>query len=252
MSASKTKPMVLFMSGRCFRRLMLASMLFPVGGFCLSAPRAQAEVVTPSGFSCAVSQCTMNQSMGTSSSVGVGVTSSFGVNSSAQSTSNYNASSSAALVLNSFNGDSASQLGYNTSIQAIGNQASDSPISVTINSETIQAKSKDGSSTQTYSESEQAFNAKNFTENGSTASAADFTAEGFGAMQDLRFKGAPDPNSAEQVPGSTFAADVIKILDKVNGPELGTGNANSGAETRTRFQADITTSNFVNAFVSAF
>ena len=244
--------MLPLISMKSLRRVFTATILVSAGGFCLSGSHAQAEVTTPSGFSCAVSQCTMNQSMGTSSSVGVGVTSSFGVNSSAQSTSNYNASSSASLVLNSFNGDTASQLGYNTSIQAIGSQASESPISVTINSETIQAKSKDGSSTQTYSDSEQAFNAKNFTENGSTASAADFTAEGFGAMQDLRFKGAPDPTAGEQVPGSTFAADVIKILDKANAPELGTGNANSGAETRTRFQADITTSNFVNAFVSAF
>jgi hypothetical protein len=244
--------MLRFVSMQSLRRVFIASLLASAGGFFLSGSRAQAEVTTPSGFSCAVSQCTMNQSMGTSSSVGVGVTSSFGVNSSAQSTSNYNASSSASLVLNTFNGDPAGQLGYNTSIQAIGKQASDSPISVTINSETVQAKTKDGSSTQTYSDKEQAFNAKNFTENGSTASSADFTAEGFGAMQDLRFKGAPDPVSAEQVPGSTFAADVIKILDKANAPELGTGNANAGAETRTRFQADITTSNFVNAFVSAF
>jgi hypothetical protein len=213
-----------------------------------SAPvKAQAQ------FTCPVSECRMNQSTGTSSSVGVGVTSSFGVNSSAQSTSNYNASSSASLVLNSFDQDLSNQLGYNTSIQAIGSQASDSPIAITITSETIQNKSKSGDDSQY-------FNATNYTGDESSTSNAEFNAAGFGAMQDLRFKGGSQTVSdpvfgdivVDEGAGSTFKADVIKIIDKAGAPEFGTGNANSGAETRTRFQADITTSNFVNAFMSAF
>lgn len=206
---------------------------------------------TPSGFSCPVSECRMNQSLGTSSSVGVGVTSSFGVSATAQSTSNYNANSAASLVLSNFSPDTASQLGYNTSIQTLGNNASDAPISVKITSETVQAKSKDGVTEQDFSASNiQKFSSTNFSENGTSTSAADFTADGFGAMQDLRFQGGSA--SADSSEGSTFNANVIKLLDKVNGPELGTGSANSGAETRTRFQADITTSNFVNAFISSF
>lgn len=204
-------------------------------------------------FSCPASECRMNQSTGTSSSVGVGVTSSFGVNSSAQSTSNYNASSSASLVLNSLDPTASNQLGYNTSIQAIGSQASEDPIAITITSNTIQNKTKSANESQY-------FNATNYSGDESTLSNAEFNAAGFGALQDLRFKGGSqtvnDPVFGDIVvdesPGSTFNADVIKIIDKAGGPEFGTGNANAGAETRTRFQADITTSNFANAFMSAF
>lgn len=204
-------------------------------------------------FSCPASECRMNQSTGTSSSVGVGVTSSFGVNSSAQSTSNYNASSTASLVLNSLDPAASSQLGYNTSIQAIGSQASEDPIAITITSNTVQNKTKSGNDAQY-------FNATNYSGDESTSSNAEFNAAGFGALQDLRFKGGSqtvnDPVFGEIIvdesPGSTFNADVIKIVDKAGGPEFGTGNANAGAETRTRFQADITTSSFANAFMSAF
>lgn len=204
-------------------------------------------------FSCPASECRINQSSGTSSSVGVGVTSSFGVTTSAQSTSNYNASTSASLVLNSFDQTTANQLGYNTSIQAIGSQASDAPIAIEITSETVQTRSKESNESQY-------FNATNYKGDETTASTATFNAEGFGAMQDLRFKGdvkdSTDGTLNELVPGSTsgtvLKSDVTKLVDKVGGPEFGTGNASANAETRTRFQADITTSNFVNAFLSAF
>jgi len=223
---------------------------FVAGALSLSYPNSAPAQVE---FSCPVSECRMNQSTGTSSSVGVGVTSSFGVNSSAQSTSNYNASSSASLVLNSFDQNTSSQLGYNTSIQAIGSQASEDPIAITITSETIQSKAKSGNNSEY-------FNATNYTGDESTSSNAEFNAAGFGALQDLRFKGGSqtvnDPVFGDIVvdesSGSTFKADVIKIIDKAGGPEFGTGNANAGAETRTRFQADITTSSFANAFMSAF
>ena len=206
---------------------------------------------TPSGFTCPLSECRMNQSLGTSSSVGVGVTSSFGVSATAQSTSNYNATSGASLILNSFSQDTANQLGYNTSIQTLGKNSSDAPISVQITSETVQTKSKDGTTEQDFSVNNiQKFNSSNFSENGTSTSAADFTADGFGAMQDLRFQGGASAGDGAE--GSSFNANVVKLLDKLNGPELGTGSANSGAETRTRFQADITTSTFVNAFISSF
>lgn len=209
--------------------------------------------LTAGQFSCPASECRINQSNGTSSSVGVGVTSSFGVTSSAQSTSNYNATSSASLVLNSFDQSTANQLGYNTSIQAIGSQASDAPIKIEITSETIQTKNKDSNESQY-------FNSTTYKGDETTASTATFNAEGFGAMQDLRFKGedksTADGTLVELVPspstGTVIKSDVTKLVDKVGGPEFGTGNASANAETRTRFQADITTSNFVNAFLSAF
>lgn len=216
--------------------------------------RAQTTAPAAGQFSCERSECRINQSVGTSNSVGVGVTSSFGVNSSAQSSSNYDSSASASLVLNSFDPAAANQFGYNTSIQAIGSQATDSPIAIEITSTTIQNKTKASNDSQYFYSTE--YNGEE-----STKSEAVFNAAGFGAMQDLRFKGGGQTNgdsatwdgtTSAEGPGSVFQADVIKLLSKTDGPEFGTGNASSNAETRTRFQADITTSNFVNAFISAF
>jgi len=202
---------------------------------------------------CSASECRMNQSTGTSSSVGVGVTSTFGVNSSAQSSPNYNTSSSASLVLNAFNSNTASDTGYNTSIQAIGSKASDAPINIKITSETIQTKNKDGKTTEEYTDAKQQTTSDKFMENGSSASNADFSAEGFGAMQDLRFKGTSDSDN-----GSQFKTEVLPVitLDEQGNQKVvtgySTGNASANAQTATRFQADITTSNFVNAFMSSF
>jgi len=193
----------------------------------------------------------MNQSSGSSSSVGVGVTSSFGVNTSAQSTSNYNASASASLVLNAFDAASPTSSNVNSSLQTVGNAASNSPITLTIKSDTIQSKSKDGNDAAF-------FNASKYTSDENNGSNAEFSAAGFSASQDLRFKGgsqaAKDTSTTttSSETGSSFKADTLKILDKTGGPEVGTGNSSAGSETRTRFQADITTSTFVNAFMSSF
>jgi hypothetical protein len=215
--------------------------------------RAQTTTPVTGQFTCPVSECRINQSNGISNSVGVGVTSSFGVSSSAQSSSNYDSSASASLVLNSFDPATSNQYGYNTSIQAIGSQASDSPIAIEITSETIQNKTKASNDSQYFYSTE-------YSGEESTTSEAVFNAEGFGAMQDLRFKGGAQTNGDSGVgdgttmegAGSVFQADVIKLLNKTDGPEFGTGNSSANAETRTRFQADITTSNFVNAFISSF
>ena len=202
---------------------------------------------------CSASECRMNQSTGTSSSVGVGVTSTFGVSSSAQSSPNYNTSASASLVLNAFDSKTSNDLGYNTSIQAIGSKASDTPINIKITSETIQTKNKDGQTTQEYTDVKQQTSSDSFTESGSSISNADFSAEGFGAMQDLRFKGTSESDN-----GSQFKSEVIPVitLDEQGNqkPATGysTGNSSANAQTGTRFQADITTSNFVNAFMSSF
>lgn len=214
---------------------------------------ANAQTTTPSSgqFSCATSECRMNQSSGSSSSVGVGVTSSFGVNSTAQSTSNYNASAGASLMLNAFDTSSPTSSNVNSSLQTVGNAASNSPITLTIKSDTIQSKSKDGNDAAF-------FNASKYTSDENNGSNADFNAAGFTASQDLRFKGSAQTTkdssttSTASDTGSTFKADVIKILDKTGGPEVGTGSSSAGSETRTRFQADITTSTFVNAFMSSF
>ena len=193
----------------------------------------------------------MNQAWGSSSSVGVGVTSSFGVNSSAQSTSNYNASAGASLVLNAFDASTPTTNNVNSSLQTVGNAESNSPITLTIKSDTIQSKSKDGNDAAF-------FNASKYTSSENNSSNADFTAAGFTASQDLRFKGSNQTTkettttSSSSDSGSTFKADVIKILDKTGGPEVGTGNSSAGSETRTRFQADVTISNFVNTFMSSF
>ena len=212
--------------------------------------RVSAQTATvPS--SCPSSECRFNQSTGTSNTVGVGITSSFGVNSSAQSSPSYNTSASASLVLNSF--DNGSDLGYNTSIQAIGTQASDKPVNITIGTETIQSKNKDGLTTSKFSDDEQSVSSNKFIEGGSSSSTADFSAEGFGALQDLRFKGASDTNE-----GSQFKSEVLPIvvLDSQGNQTVGsgysTGNSSATAQTSTRFQADITTSSFVNAFMSSY
>ena len=199
-----------------------------------------------------------NQSNGISNSVAVGITSSFGVNSAAQASSSYSASTSASLVLNSDGGmlpNGAAIPNYNSSVQSIGSEAGNSPVNVKINSRTIQNKATDGSSAQETVGSRQSTNADGFKDNGDTSSSAEFTAEGFGGIQDLRFKGGGDVNGTT---GSRFTSDVVPLLStdangntKV-GDSYSTGSANSNAETRTRFQADVTTSTFVNAFVSAF
>jgi hypothetical protein len=212
---------------------------------------AQSVTPTTAPFTCLVSECRMNQSSGSSSSVGVGVTSSFGVNSSAQSTSNYNASGRASLVLNAFDPALPTANTTNSSLQTVGNTSSDAPITLVIKSDSIQSKSKDGTDSSY-------FNANKYTSEDGSSSNADFNAAGFSASQDLRFKGdassSNEPSATQSLSdkGSTFTADVVKILDKSGGPEVGTGNASAGTETRTRFQADITTSTFVNAFMSSF
>lgn len=213
--------------------------------------KAQTTAPNTGQFSCPTSECRMNQSSGSSSSVGVGVTSSFGVNSTAQSTSNYNASAGASLVLNAFDATSPTTSNVNSSLQTVGNAASNSPITLTIKSDSIQSKSKDGNDAAF-------FNASKYTSDENNGSNAEFNAAGFTASQDLRFKGSSQTvkettsTSSSSDTGSTFKADVIKILDKTGGPEVGTGNSSAGSETRTRFQADITTSTFVNAFMSSF
>ena len=199
---------------------------------------------------CPRSQCTLNQSTGTSTSVGVGISSSFGVNSTAQSTSNYNASASASLVLNAFDGSSPSG-SVNSSRQSVGDSVTNSPITLKITSEAIQSKSKDGDNSAFLS-------ASNYTSDENSASSAEFDAAGFTAFQDLRFSGGSEAinesigGSSSDSSGSAFKADVIKILDKTGGPEVGTANSSSGSQSQTRFTADITTSTFVNAFTSSF
>lgn len=201
---------------------------------------------------CKSSECRFNQSRGTSNTVGVGVNSSFGVSSSAQSSPNYNTSASASLILNAF-GAEASNLGYNTSTQSIGSKNSDAPINILIDTNTVQAIDKDGVTTQKFSDAEQSVSSNKFVEDETSSSSANFKAEGFGALQDLRFKGSSDSKQ-----GSEFKSEVVPVvvIDS-NGKQIinsgyGTGNSSASAQTSTRFQADITTSDFVNAFISAY
>lgn len=216
----------------------------------LSPATAQATTPGSEQFACPKSQCTLNQSTGTSTSVGVGISSSFGVNSTAQSTSNYNASASASLVLNAFDGSFPSS-SVNSSRQSVGDSATNSPITLTITSEAIQSKSKDGDNSAFLA-------ASNYTSDENSASSAEFDAAGFTASQDLRFSGGSETinesigDSSSNSSGSAFKADVVKLLDKTGGPEVGTANSSSGSQSQTRFQADITTSTFVNAFTSSF
>lgn len=199
---------------------------------------------------CAASECRFNQTNGNTSSVGVGITSSFGVSSSAQSTPNYNTSSSASLVLD---GQILGSPIANTSRQSIGSEASSAPINISITSTSIQTKDRDGFTAQSFSADEQTSSANLFSDDASSESKANFSAEGFGAIQDLRFKGeSPDQD------GSLLKSSVLPILvtdadgNPVLGTAYGTGNSSANAESRTRFQADITTSTFVNAFLSSF
>ena len=200
-----------------------------------------------------------NQAIGNSSSVAVGVTSSFGVNSSAQASPGYNSASSASLVLNT--DPSASQAGgvipqyYNTSVQAVGTEASNSPVNVSISSQTLQLKATDGTSSQETIGSKQMTNASNFSDTGDSTSKAELAAQGFGAIQDLRFRGGSSDGTTA---GTKLTADVLPVLkvdengNTSTGTNYSTGSANSNAESRTRFQADITTSTFVNTFISSF
>jgi len=206
----------------------------------------------PSPSFCSRSECRFNQSSGTSTTVGVGVNSSFGVSSSAQGSSNYNSSSSASLILNAFDAKSPDS-SYNSSTQSIGSNSSDAPIKVLIGTDTIQSKNKDGVTTQIFSDSEQSTSSNNFVEGTTSSSTADFSAEGFVATQDLRFKGSPDSND-----GSEFKSEVAPVVvlgtdgNQAINSGYGTGNSSATAQTSTRLQADITTSNFVNAFMSSY
>lgn len=205
------------------------------------------------------SQSSFNQSTGSSSSVAIGITSSFGVSSSAQASPSYNAAAQASLVLNTDpqNGQTgASNLAnYNSSTQMVGSEAGNSPVNVKILSNTIKTQATDGSREQDTINSRQLTTGDGFSDSGNTTSTAEFAAEGFGAIQDLRFRGNSGGGAGT---GSSFTADVIPLLktdeqgNTTSGTTYGTGTANASAETRTRFQADITTSTFVNSFVSSF
>jgi hypothetical protein len=203
--------------------------------------------------SCAATECRMNQTSGTSSSVGVGVTSTFGVSSSASSSPGYNTSATASLVLNAFDSNVSKDLGYNSNIQSIGSKTSDAPINIKITSETIQTKNKDGATTQDFGDKTQKTASEQFIDNSSTVSNAEFSAEGFGASQDLRFKGKSDAGNSTEF--KTEVTPIIK-LDKdgnqIIGTEYATSNASANAQTGSRFQADINTSNFANSFMSTF
>jgi len=205
------------------------------------------------------SELRYNQSNGISNSVSVGITSGFGVNSSAQASPNYKATSTATLVLNTDPSNALTGISnlpnYNSSVQAVGTEASNSPVNVKIDSQTVQVKASDGSSLQETVGSKQMTSATNFSDSGTSSSTANFSAEGFGAIQDLRFRGGDSDTTADS---TKFTADVIPILsvddtgNTTSGSSYGTGSANSNAETRTRFQADITTSTFVSTFMSSF
>lgn len=236
------------MNATAIRKLSFASLLFLLSGAALRD--ASAQQTTPL-TSCPVSECRFNQTNGSTSSVGVGITSSFGVSSSSQSTPNYNTSSSASLVLDSqaFGGAPLS----NSSRQSIGSESSAAPINISITSTSIQTKDRDGTTTQSFNQEQQSSAANLYSDDASNVSNANFSAEGFGGIQDLRFKG-----GTQDQQGSELKSSVIPILVKdaegniQPGSAYGTGNSSANAESRTRFQADITTSTFVNAFMSSF
>jgi len=215
---------------------------------------SRANAQTTPLTSCPLSECRFNQTNGSSNSVAVGMTSSFGVNSSAQASPSYNSSASAALVLNAFDSSNTTQTKHNSSVQSIGLDSNNTttPINVSINSNTIVTKSKDGATSQEFSDTKQQSTSNNFSDNSTTTSTADFSAQGFGALQDLKFQGGSDTG------GSKFTSDVQPIINtdesgkKSTGTNYGTGSSSAGAETRTRLQAEINTSNFVNAFISTF
>ena len=202
--------------------------------------------------SCAVSECRFNQSTGSTTSVGVGVTSAFGVSASAQSTANFTTNSSAALIIDPGKGfDNTLQNSLsnpNRSLQSIGTSGSNIPVNIKITSDSIQSKQRDGSSDQTLSSDVQKYTANDFNDEASNKSNATFEATGFEASQDIRFLG-----TSLDTTGTEFKASVTPTpsSDSAN-KEYGTGNSSASAETRTRFQADITTSSFVNAFMSSF
>lgn len=195
-----------------------------------------------------------NQTIGNSSSVSVGMTSSFGVSSSAQASPSYNAAGTATLVLNTQQ-TGASALPTNFSSQSVGTEANNSPVNIKITSESIQTKSTDGVTTQETIGSRQVTDANGYKDDSNNSSNAEFTAQGFGAKQDLRFLGNGDGTTPS---GTKFTADVTPLLNTdeqgktTAGSTYGSGTANANAESRTRFQSDITTSTFVNSFVSSF
>lgn len=200
--------------------------------------------------SCAVSECKFNQTTGTTNSIGVGVSSSFGVSASAQSTPSFNATASGSLLLNP---DINSSAFKNSSIQSIGSQGATSPININITSDSISTKSKDGSTNQQFNQTNQNTTSSDFADNTTTKSNATFKAEGFSASQTLNILG-----SGAEDGGSEYSASVTPIvLTDANGKTIlpqdpGSASSSSSAETRSRFQSDITTSSFVNAFMSSY
>jgi len=222
--------------------------LFGLFWFAFKPSRAQVMPLT----SCALSECRFNQSSGSTTSVGVGVTSAFGVSASAQSTSNFNTSSSASLIIDPMQGnDNVLQntlSNPNRSLQSIGNSNSAAPVNIKITSDTIQSKQRDGTSDQTLSSDSQKYTANEFNDDTSNKTNATFEASGFQASQDIRFLG-----TSADANGTEFKANVLPTTGSgATSKDYGTGNSSSSAETRTRFQADITTSSFVNAFMSSF
>jgi hypothetical protein len=205
------------------------------------------------------SEYRFNQTSGNTSSVSVGINSGFGVNSTAQASPSYNASSSAALILNSDQAQSsaagASLQNYNSSSQFLGGNANNPIVNVKITANSIQTKATDGTTSDKTIGSEQLTVGENFSDSGESSSTADFAAEGFGAVQDVRFRGKVEGSNDS---GTTLNAGVSPLLmtdeqgNMSAGTTYGTGSSSANADTRTRFQADITSSIFVNAFISSF
>ena len=220
--------------------------------------QAQTLPFTPSGCE-KNNECKFNQTTGSSTSVSVGVTNSMGVNSSAQASPSYTASASSSLILDSFSNpsnsvSSSSLLNYNSSIQQIGTDSNNIsvPVNISIKSDSSIEKSQNGN--KSFISDQDKINtsntANNFSDDNLTSSNAEFSVTGFGGFQDVRLKGDDS--------GTKFSSSVLPIIntdEKGNqtiGSVYGTGNASAGAEIRSRLQADINNTNFINSFITAF
>ena len=219
--------------------------------------QAQTLPFTPQG--CDKTECKFNQTSGSSTSVSVGITNSVGVNSSAQASPSYTASASSSLILDSFSNpsnsvSSSSLLNYNSSIQQIGTDSNNIsvPVNISIKSDSSIEKSQNGN--KSFISDQDKINtsntANNFSDDNLTSSNAEFSVTGFGGFQDVRLKGDDS--------GTKFSSSVLPIIntdEKGNqtiGSVYGTGNASAGADVRSRLQADINNTNFINSFITAF
>jgi len=188
-------------------------------------------------------------------SLSTGITNSMNTSASAQSSFDYDSSSSSTLVLdggltnNSLGNISttANAPSFNSSLITIGNPNSTDPVKLAITTSSLDENGSSSTNPTSLSNSSTTSNTDYL------ESDAVFEASGFSSLYDLRLKGASSPDAAgtlNDAGGTVLRSDVRKLSDKQG--TVGTANSSSNAQSKTNLQADITRNDFTSVFISSF